>query len=148
MDKLTSEQWAYLAGIFDGEGSVYLRRAYNRYGPRRTFSLSVTVVCGCHRNAIARINRMIGTKTLEKINGTGNKRTAWRIRLHGSQATRFLEGVQPFVLMKTRQIKIAIAFQKAKPSRGMHPLSETHVQFEQKCKDELTILNQRGVQHE
>lgn len=145
LERLQPVQWAYLAGIFDGEGSVTLRNSYSRKGKTSTYSLSVTVVCGCHGEAIAKINSLVGTKTLEKINDKGNKRPAWRVRLHSKQALRFLEGVRPFLLMKVEQTDLAIEFERAKPARGRHRHNEAQVRYEQACKDRLTLLNQRGV---
>ena len=57
---LTREQWAYLAGIFDGEGSVHLAPARNKDGRLKTYQLCVTVVCGTHLQAIELIRAMVG----------------------------------------------------------------------------------------
>ena len=91
-----------MAGIFDGEGSVFLRRAYNKYGKQRSYSLTITVVCGTHLDSIAKIGLMVGKTNVETINGYGNKNYAGRIRLHNNEALWFLNGIKNFLFNKKR----------------------------------------------
>lgn len=149
---ITGEQWAYLAGIFDGEGSVGLAPAHNRYGTLGTYQLCVTVVCGTHRPAIEAIKKIVGLhgtinkqgSPLQPINGKGSRRQAWRLRLYSGHAVWFLKGVRPYLLMKDKQADIGIAHQAQKPRSGSRCSADRLVR-ERASKAELTILNQRGV---
>lgn len=147
LKKLTKIKWSYLAGIFDGEGSVFLRRAYNKYGKQRSYSLTITVVCGTHLCSIKKIGNMVGKKNIETINGYGNKKYAGRIRLHNREALLFLYGVQPFCLIKKEQVKLGIKFQENKTKIGGR-LTEKRAKSEELAKQKLTILNKRGKNHE
>jgi hypothetical protein len=149
LGELSDVDVAYLAGIFDGEGSIHLRRAYGRgHRALRTYSLRVDVACGTHKDAMRRIGAMVGKDTavqaLPTINGNGNKRIAWRVRLHTRQALAFLLVVQPYLLIKADQAKIAIEFQLGKPKRGGRCTAAREA-AEQQAKDVLTALNLRGV---
>lgn len=141
---LSDTQLAYLAGIFDGEGSVFLRRQFSQGGRQRTYSLSVTVVVGTHYEAVKEIAALVGSKPTEKINDYGNKRPAWRVRLHGRQAREYLLAVRPYLLMKDKQADLAIEFQNAKLFRGQRCSIERE-EAEERAKIELTKLNARGV---
>lgn len=147
MTKLTTNEWAYLAGIFDGEGSVFLRRAYSQTGKQRSYSLTITVVCGTHLDSIAKIGKMVGKTNVEMINGYGNKNYAGRIRLHNNEALFFLKGIEPFSIIKKEQTKLGIAFQSTKQGRGVR-LSAERAEFEESLKQKLTILNKRGKNNE
>lgn len=147
MDKLSKIQWSYLAGIFDGEGSVFLRRAYNKYGKQRSYSLTITVVCGTHLDSIEKIGNMVGKTNIETINGYGNKRYAGRIRLHNKEALIFLKGVKPYTLIKKEQTDLGIKFQKEKGTRGTRLTPERAI-LEEDAKQKLTVLNKRGKNHE
>jgi hypothetical protein len=150
---ITGEQWAYLAGIFDGEGSVQLSRAHNRYGSLDTYQLCATVVCGTNLSAIEAIKKIVGQygtvaghgRKLEPINGKGSRRQAWRLRLYSGHAAWFLKGVRPYLLMKSAQADLGIAHQAAKPIPGSR-CSDVRAARERAAKQELTVLNQRGVQ--
>jgi len=143
---LTPTQWAYLAGIFDGKGSVHLAPAHNKSGRLKTFQLCATVVCGTSETAIRKIAETVGSsRRLGKINGSGNKRQAWRLRLYSAQAQWFLEGVLPFLLMKGAQARLGINHHKAKPSYIGARCSAERAQAEAKSKAILTELNRRGA---
>lgn len=146
MMELTDIQWAYLAGIFDGEGSVHLRKAYNRFGALRTYSLTVTVVCGTHLSSIEEMGKMVGKDHMEMINGYGNKRYAGRIRLHSKEALEFLLGIRQYVIIKKEQVELAITFQSTKVGKGKR-VDDSRVEFEMNSKIKLTALNLRGVAH-
>jgi hypothetical protein len=145
------EKWAYLAGIFDGEGSVSLTRVRNKNGFLKTYQLCVTVVCGTHLAAIEAIKEIVGQhgtiaghgRKLEPMNGKGSRRQAWRFRIWGDHAAWFLKGVQPYLLMKTSQAELGILHQAGK---RLGPCDDTRAAKEYTSKLALTILNQRGVQ--
>ncbi len=150
---ITGRQWAYLAGIFDGEGSVGLARAHNRYGSLDTYQLCVTVVCGTHLAAIEAIKKIVGQhgtvntqgRKLQPINGKGSRRPAWRLRLYSGHAAWFLKGVRPYLLMKAKQADLGISHQADKPGVGAR-CSKLRAVRERAAKLKLTSLNQRGVQ--
>lgn len=144
LSALSETQIAYLAGIFDGEGSVFLRRQFNKTGRQRTYSLLITVVVGTHREAVEAIAAMVGSKPMEKVNDKGNKRPAWRVRLHGRQARDYLIAIRPYLLMKDKQADLAIEFQSQKLFRGQRCSIERE-EAEEMAKLELTRLNARGV---
>jgi hypothetical protein len=149
---LDPKQWAYLAGIFDGEGSVHLAPSSNSKRRLRTYHLCVTVVCGTHKVAIEAIQAMIGRhgstaahgRKLETINGKGSRRAAWRLRIYGNHAAWFLRGVQPYVLMRTPQTQLGINHQLGKKYQGQR-CSDERAASEAAAKSSLTRMNMRGV---
>lgn len=150
---LDQKQWAYLAGIFDGEGSVHLAPSNNRQGRTRTFQLCVSPVCGTNQAAIESIRLMIGThghlarhgQRLQPINGKGSRRQAWRLRMYGKHAAWFLRGVMPYLLMKLPQAELGLEHQAGKLFQG-HQCSDERAEKEAAAKAAITEMNRRGVQ--
>jgi hypothetical protein len=143
--KLKDTDWAYLAGLFDGEGSVHLSRGRNRSGHTRTFGLMVTAVCGCDIKAIRGVAVLLQCPVpKELMNGYGNKRPGTRIRFRSGKALWFLEGVRPYLRMRCKQADLAIQFQRTKTYKGGR-ITDKRSAYEYSAKAKLTKLNQRGV---
>lgn len=100
----------YAAGLFDGEGSIYINKAQLSYGLR--YSLSCTIN-NTHKPAMDTFHRTYGGAIQHVTPGKGNlgKRGVWRITLAHGAARDFLEKIVPHLFIKKDEALLAIAFQ-------------------------------------
>ena len=103
---------AYVAGIVDGEGCIYLE--HNSKG--KSFQLSVSVgstdawICEWLKFAFGGCTYEMKTKNMPM--------RKWEIRT--KQAGQFLESILPYLRLKKPQAELAIQFQKARnPGPGI-----------------------------
>lgn len=89
---------AYFAGLFDGEGTVGV---YNTDGHWR---LSV----GIHQIEPLSIGLLWTEYSEATFKWTADKR--FQFNLYGDNARRFLEDLKPYLILKSDQVKLALAF--------------------------------------
>ena len=110
--ELTQTEVAYLAGIFDGEGCISIMRRHC-YRPRlgrvvKDYSIHVRV-----GNTSAQLldwiaERVGGAIYSQKV--VGNRQKAWHWHLGKRDAAEYLRLIRPYVIVKTRQIDLALKF--------------------------------------
>ena len=107
MLKPTKEDLSYLAGFFDGEGSIYIITNYKR----NQHSLVVSIT-NTDMKILNWIKDFFGgniAKTLfikEK-----NNKPCGRIRFYSQNALFFLKQIEPFLKIKKEKARLAIRFQ-------------------------------------
>src|SRR5208282_6769755 len=112
--KLSNLQWAYLAGIFDGEGSFSIARGGRKpgYGHIKgyiNYQLMISV-----GNTNMKLHRWLlkivgGVKYQGHRSKTNRQKDGYNWRLHGKEnQKKFILGVFPHLLLKKRQSLIAL----------------------------------------
>jgi len=105
----------YLAGLFDGEGSIGLykssrpRKRPNR-SPTLRFSLSV-IICNAHLGIIKELKRIFGGD-IQKSKGSSLERPVWTWRRQGKYAIPFLQAIQSHSIIKKPQIDLALEYEE------------------------------------
>jgi len=125
---------AYIAGIIDGEGSIYSGHRKGRY--QIWLSIQMT-----DRVALEFVQSLFGGKIL-LMRQKGNRRDIYRWRLTGYQIHPILTSLSPYLLTKLPQAKIALRILESHtPWKHYTPME----QFLQEA-DALAIrtLNKRG----
>jgi hypothetical protein len=126
---------AYMAGIIDGEGSIFLA---NESNVKKSFVLRVSV-SSTDRILIDWINdrfdgnTCVGSKNKHKPNYS----TAYHWRTTGPRAAKLLEALRNFLVIKKAKADFAIAFQGQKNKRGEHPLTKEKIELYEKYKKEI-----------
>lgn len=122
---LSTEDRCYLAGIIDGEGSIFvasLGSAAKRLG---TFH-PIVVVAMTHRPVIDWIAERLGARpqihnqTAQRRNP--HHRTQWRVQVTGRRAQLLCEAIAPFLRVKHEQAALVLAFPvdaRRGPGRGL-----------------------------
>lgn len=114
---------AYIAGFFDGEGSIGVYKA-TRQG-RDRFCLRTQLTQNSSLNSEYLFKRLTarygGNASLQ-----GKKRN-WQ--LNGDKAMAFLQDIAPFLILKRSQAELAIAWQKQRPPLERN--TRGHVVFRQ-----------------
>ncbi len=113
----------YLAGFFDGEGSVMIES----YQLRLVVSITNTSY-----EALQLFQSQYGSKINTHTVTERNAKPLFYWRLRQRRALEFLEDIEPYVRLKARHIELARAFIKATPDSKLV------------IKTQLRTLNQRG----
>jgi len=141
--KLLSEtEKAYIAGLLDGEGSIFISRNYyyTKKG-RQRFSHLLKV-------SIANTDYKIMLWLKSKCNGCisiypakrQNTRESWQWVIGSIQARYFLEAISPYVRIKILQLQLAIKFQKRKEENGSCSVSDSEIENRENYKFQISKL--------
>lgn len=110
---------AYLAGIVDGEGSIFIAKNSARLQGSYTLRLSVT---STDRVLIDWIHARFGGNTCSQRK-PNRWSPAYHWRLSGPHAKQLLEAIGPYLVIKRVKADWAIAFQQSRLGIGVHPLA-------------------------
>ena len=109
-----SEELAYLAGFFDGEGSIGVYESMVKNRPSATTRSLVQAlrigVAGTHRESIARLQRRWGGTMVPENRRTllPNHKLTWYWTVTGSRAKTVLEQLLPYLSVKREQAALAL----------------------------------------
>jgi hypothetical protein len=109
---MTSEELAYIAGIFDGEECVgiYKVRDHHPY-PSSHYVLHVQVGT-TELDMVDWLHREFGGCLVFHRSKKLRERDAWHWHLVSNVAARFLEQILPYLRLKKRQAGVALEFQR------------------------------------
>lgn len=116
-DKLTTLEKAYIAGLFDGEGSISICkfRSHNSDYVCPHYILSVTCT-NTNKEIIEWLYEKIGSsKQMRKREwGKSNWKTSYSWMASANKAVVVLKNIYPYLRIKKAQAKLAIEFQENK----------------------------------
>ena len=144
---LSDDDLAYIAGFFDGEGSITIHENW-RPSPRGkspNHTLQVAIGNTDDRVLIWLHSVFGGSLIIRKPNLNPNHRrvTQWIIRSGG--ASDFLRSILPFLRMKEKQAKIGISFQSEKIRCRKSRLTKEEIDERERKRIEIRVLNGRNV---
>jgi hypothetical protein len=144
----TDTVWAYVAGLFDGEGSVVIDVPRSAVGSP------------CHflRIAVSSTSRVLIDWLIANFGGSASndtkssirrgRRPCWAWRLSADQARDFLEHIYPYTIEKKKQAALAIEFQRQKGrSRTSKRLPADLIAEREWFRQEISRLNLNGRAH-
>jgi hypothetical protein len=108
---LSEHQRAYLAGHFDGEGCIRMRRKRNSYGP----SLSVTAA---YLPVLNLYQQHFGGEIRRRRKSANKQLWVW-ITIRYDECRYFLETIGPLLMEKADQAQLLLQFIQV---RGVHPM--------------------------
>ncbi len=140
---LGPEILAYAAGIIDGEGCISITYASYRTGSPH-FRLVVTV-SNTNEDLVSWLQYMFGGSYhhYEDMKRP-NQKPVYKWNLGTKASCEFLKMIQPYVLLKQEQIKLAFEFHERMGQQGKE-LSAEEIGKRQVIKDAMHILNKRGT---
>lgn len=156
MDNPTLIELAYIAGIFDGEGTVCIHIQAKKRIPWGTHTLQIAVA-NTNRNVIDFIVKFFPRKISIQRSRNPKWRTAFRWSLSGKRASDFLKMILPFLIIKKNQAVLGIQFEDNKRSfRGMNSggrkpasyrrhIPKQELDFREKCRIEMQKLNRPHI---
>lgn len=121
----------YIAGLFDGEGSIVIGRP----GPRE-HELAITI-SNNYRPVLDEI-------ALQYPGAVNPNRVCWLYRAGHSAAEDFLKGVLPFLRIKQARAELALEFRRTFTSNGRRGprLTDSVLESREWFRYELSRLNQ------
>lgn len=114
---LSADELAWMAGFFDGEGSIEIRHTRPTYANRFGAYRLIVHVSQIEREVL-NTYCVFGGKVIELDTAKGEHSASYRWRAFANNAKRFLERVLPYLKVKTELAKIAIEFQKRIGGKG------------------------------
>lgn len=115
MRDLNENEWAYLAGLIDGEGSIYSTRIDRGSYIQHRVAVTITntnedMIRWCH-------NRLGGSLWVGE--NFGADKTHFRLGFYSQRDSRFvLDGVLPFLVAKKKQAELALTVLDTLPGSG------------------------------
>lgn len=106
LDQLNEASLAYIAGLFDGEGSVTItRRKQWNY-----FFLTITIT-NTNKDVISKLQELLGGSVHHKIYKNPKYKQGWYWQANTKRAGLILEKLLPYLIIKRGKAEIAIQFQ-------------------------------------
>lgn len=101
-DHLTDTELAYVAGLVDGEGSIW--SSYPKTG-MRPLALVVSMI---HRPTIEWLHGKCGGYVSPRRSNAANARQAWVWHLHGIRSGSLLKRIIPFMVTKREEAEVGL----------------------------------------
>jgi hypothetical protein len=108
---LDKKRIAYWAGFFDGEGCITLLDTAGKKDKKgRYFKLHINI-SQCNRQILEDLaNDFDGRIYTHHRYNKSNHRQAWAWEASPTQAARFLRAIEPYVILKRDQVKLALDY--------------------------------------
>ncbi len=103
---------AYIAGITDGEGCIFAQKQYDeREGRQKSYYRICVIYAMTNKEPLSFIQTHYGGK-LDTRPPTPSNKTVFRLTILSDDALQLLEEIEPFLLIKHRSAKSAMALQR------------------------------------
>lgn len=111
---------AYVAGLFDGEGTVaiYESWAIRRDGTRRPVWIYQVQIANTFAPVLEAIAAQIGGAVVKKSRGKAHWRQGFVWRVCGDEAADFMAWIRPYAIVKADEIDEALKFRSLCRPRG------------------------------
>lgn len=136
---------AYIAGFFDGEGSVTIHQnakpSPRGKNPNHTLQVSIG---NTDPRVLVRVHEEFGGGFCyrKRIKANHRKIAQWQARSRSALA--FLEAIQPYIEMKCDQVAVAIAFQRSKQPYRRNLVSAETIAWRETQRQTIRSLNARA----
>lgn len=135
---------AYIAGIIDGDGCIYVTAV----GPERSRTVYPSVVVAMtHLGVIKWLQERLGAGTIKKHNtSTRRKNPHWkeqfRVQLVGRRAQLLCGKILPYLIVKKEQARLVCEFPIDMRSGPGVKINATHVnEIRYRLRDQINALN-------
>ena len=148
----TQVWWAYIAGLFDGEGCVEIG-INSKTGVPTGISVRIALTS---KGVLKELQSVLGGSLFKHNNRKPDKwKDQWYWALHSSHALMFLRGVRPFLRIKAAVADLAIEFEENRSTPifnrdslgrvcGTNPVSDTESDRRFYIFRQFRDLNKRG----
>lgn len=128
-----SETLAYIAGIVDNQGSIFIRQY--KVNNSRNYSLSMAIY---HKEK----SILEFVQDFFQAGKIYRDRQGYQIKLGASDTDKILRELLPYLILRKEEAELAIKFQQAK-KYDSRPLSDEERQFRRSCYEEMKRLKKR-----
>lgn len=134
------EDMAYIAGLFDGEGSVGASRS------RAAMNLRVYIqIAMCDRVPVDFVASVLGGKVSELKRRTGSGKAVYQWALHCNKAADALEKIIPYLRLKKERAESAVKLARMMRHTGKkEPFTEAEISERFRLGNAIKTANARG----
>jgi hypothetical protein len=131
MNRLTEVDKAYLAGLIDGEGCIFISKYKGKNNTTPVYSLRV-VIALTDEDTINHWHRVTGAGCVHRDESRSRQRDnnsiAWQWIISQNDAVQFLQAVYDYLYMKKDQADTAFEFMRIKTDRsGRYGVVNEHI---------------------
>jgi len=121
VNALSETEKAWLAGIIDGEGSIFIMKQKRKDRDRDTNYILRVTVQSTDKYMVPKIHQLIGGPVIyENFEKRPNQNNTLKWQLNGKGAIRFLRAILPYLVVKNSQAKLAIRFHRESKRHWKH----------------------------
>jgi hypothetical protein len=143
-NRVTNEAIAYLAGLFDGEGSINIFKQPNkkdRINPCYFLEISIG---NTHKGVLKWVSENFGGRLAHNAEQyTRRNHRTWRWRASSNEACAVLMILLPYLVVKKEQAELAIEFQEhinTHPRKGNQMLSDEELLWREAQRAKLSTM--------
>jgi len=144
--QMSEMQLSYLAGFVDGEGSIFgirEKRSENRSGFGYTVHMSVGQ---CNLEILTAFREWSGLGSVTTVKRMQpHHKDQWKWVLTQKQAKLLLLQLEPYLVLKKEQARLAIEFIEIKEKAKALNYSKNNSEYEHSVYEKLSELNHRGT---
>lgn len=133
---------AYTAGFVDGEGCIGLRISKGRTDVRLDVSIANT-----NRQVLILLQKRWGGALHLMRKESVTRKRAWYLRISGYEALGLLKRIEPFMIVKRKQVELALTWETlprfVSKGRGSK-MSARMRTLRKKMAMQMALLNRRG----
>lgn len=135
MKALTSNQLAYIAGLFDGEGTLVIGK-YPIRSQKNLAYRGFMALANTHVPTLLHIKSLIGGRIVEQ--GIGKK--CYSLTLSANEIRAVLPELLPYLMIKKEQAEVMLRFFERQASRNFGLLSQADLEFYEFCYKKVKSL--------
>ena len=147
MAEIQDTDWAYAAGIVDGEGCIAIVRSFVRQRDRFTYGVQI-VVANTDRRVLDWMQTNWGGHVVGVDQSRQRGRDSWAWRCGPTIARTFLVGIRPWLRIKGQQSDNALVMlallRRSRRTLGPYPLPQSWLDEQEKHYWIQRELNHRG----
>jgi len=143
-NRVTNEAIAYLAGLFDGEGSINIFKQSNKKDRINSGYFLEISIGNTHKGVLQWVLENFGGRLTHNAEQyTKRNHRTWRWRASSNEACAVLKILLPYLIVKREQAQLAIEFQEhinTHPRRGNQVLSEEELVWREAQRVRLSTI--------
>ncbi len=145
---LAEAEKAWLAGVIDGEGSIFLSKVMNRKTRRGFFYLPTITVSNTNRDFLVRVAQIIGEGTVCLAKRGGDReRPRWMYMASSGVIRAIVPQIMPYLIVKKERASLMLQFLEfldGNPIYGKGPVSPEYYERLDAMYHAIKKLNQKG----
>ena len=128
---LSETDKAWLAGIIDGEGSIFVMKQKRKDRERDTNYILRVTVQSTDKFMCPKIHSLVGGPVIwEQRDKRENCKNTYKWQCNGKKAAKFLKAIRPYLVVKADQADVAIGFQENTKKHWKHMTQVDYVNQE------------------
>lgn len=135
--------WAYLAGLIDGEGTITLSSGKHTKDRRGVLCRATLMIANTHRPVLEEAREFIGMGHIYKMREASERHQAsYQYRMQGKRLLPVLIRLRPHIIVKREQLGLALEWLRRRARQKTRPYEE----WDKQAVATMRRLNSRGLQ--